>query len=84
MTDLEWGPIPPRSFGHAGRKIDQAVEQLKAHPGRTARVSTARTSTSAIEPWKERGCVAVVRGNKDHPGTWDVWAYWPEGKELTK
>lgn len=77
MTKIEWAEPPAAKTGRRG-VINELGPELKAEPGRWARVETA-TYSSRPHAWRKKGFEAVARKNAD--GTYDVYARWPETVE---
>lgn len=74
---VEWKDIPVRPVKQKTR-VALIVEQLQAHPGRSARVARNVKSSSATATWRNHGCKAEVRQAEDDPKLHDVYAWWPE------
>ncbi len=67
---------PPTSVRDRWKVV---VDELKAHPGRWARVfepAPTPQATEALKAMKRHGCEAVMR-KMETVGT-GVWARWPE------
>lgn len=75
---LEWME-PPTPTQAAYEPI---LRELKAHPGKWARVQTSRSSTSGTAAWKKLGCEA--KHHRTNPGEksprYDIYVRWPELK----
>ena len=75
---IEWKEIPDRQRDRQKSRVALIVEQLKKHPGRSARVAKNARSTSATATWRKHGCVAQIRQAEDDPNLYDVYAWWPK------
>lgn len=79
MVEIKWQDPPSRS-GNASRAWDPVVEQLKAHPGKWALVATDWTYSAPPAAFRQHGCEATARRNKEAAGekkTWSVYARCP-------
>lgn len=80
MSAVEWADhincaAPKQS--DATRQIDAIVRELRANPGRAARVKTnVAYGISDRNAYKRRGCLVVMRRSTIGSG-WDHFASWP-------
>lgn len=82
--DIEWKEIPDRQRDRQKSRVARIVEELKKHPGRSARVVRNARSTSATATWRKHQCVAQIRQAEDDPELYDVYAWWPADAEDTE
>lgn len=78
VPEMDWRPVPSRRRDKAKSRVAAIVEELKKHPGKSARVVRNARSTSATATWKKYGCVAQIRQAEDDPNLHDVYAWWPD------
>lgn len=82
--DIEWADHVDLTPGRrSSTDIDAIVDQLRAVPGRPARVRTGVRygSVSITDPYRNRGCEIVTRANP--AGGNDHFAWWPTADEPT-
>ena len=71
---MKWEAPPPK--GLSSLEILETIAELQASPGNWARVEDNAATRNYAAKWKNRGCEAVTRPNKD--GTFNIWARWPK------
>lgn len=82
VPEMDWRPVPTRHRDKQKSRIAAIVEELKKHPGKSARVVRNARSTSATATWRKYNCVAQIRQAEDDPTLYDVYAWWPaEGQD---
>ncbi len=72
---VEWKQPPASAFLS---ERDQMVEDLKAQPGRWARVKKDMKSKTGIGVWKKAGLEAVTAPAESDPALFDYYARAPE------
>lgn len=78
---IDWRDMPERKQDRKKSRVTRIIEELKKHPGKSARVVRNAKSSSATSTWRSRGCVAQVRQAEDNPNLFDVYAWWPVPEE---
>lgn len=76
---LEWSEAPPVKRGTRGSKYDGIIAQLKANPGKEAKVMSDVNSASA-RIFRENGLTVKTRSTGNGRKV-DVWAVW-EGEAV--
>ncbi|MDN4645379.1 hypothetical protein [Arthrobacter sp. PsM3] len=78
MVELTWQD-PPSRRGGTSADYDAVIEVLKENPGKWALISAEWKTTTPPSAFKQNGCEATARRNKDSK-TWSVYARFPRPK----
>lgn len=74
MSAVEWADPP--NLPPARNRTEEAIKELKLHPGTWAVVATGQTSSSDAEKWQRHGAETTTR--RERSGWITVYARWPK------